>query len=567
MAAKFSIEAIFKAVDKMTAPLQKMTIQNKKFTRSLRTDFAKAQRQVDLFGKNLSRNVGRIATGTFIAGITGASFALKSFITEASKIEDAVAGFTPLLGGVEKAEKLVEKLNQTAATTPFQFAGIAGIAKQLLPVMNGSIEDVVKTFRILGDTAGGNIQKLESITRGFTKALLKGKPDMESLNMIAEAGVPIFSEMAASMGITKVQLFELSKQGKLTSDDLVKTFERMTNEGGIFFQGMEIASKTLTGKFSTLKDNIALTAATIGTQMLPILKPMVDRGIEIAGTVRKWVSENKELINSKIVETFNNIKNLLKIIFPIIIDIGKGFAEFIKIITPLAPIIFGIILAWKAYRIALLAAVLIAPIITFVKAVRALMLAQKGMNVIQAIWNVLLTANPVGLIITAIGVLIGVIIALALNWDKVTAAVKRVWNWFSNLLDNPIIAAAALIFAPFFAIPALIIKHWEPIRDFFIGLWEAIRPIIEGVGKFFKDGTGPSIADFEAQGRARAGGGVATSSRPQAPISPSERSALIREETISRGEVTIKDESGRAEMTQAPRGGGFNLSLVQSGGF
>ena len=42
----------------------------------------------------------------------------------------------------------------------------------------------------------------------------------------------------------------------------------------IFFKGMEIASKTLTGKLATLKDNISLTAASLGMQLLPTIKPI-----------------------------------------------------------------------------------------------------------------------------------------------------------------------------------------------------------------------------------------------------------------------------------------------------
>ena len=53
MASRFSIEAVFRAIDKMTGPIKKMTIQNKKFTRAIKRDFTKAQRSVQNFGRNL----------------------------------------------------------------------------------------------------------------------------------------------------------------------------------------------------------------------------------------------------------------------------------------------------------------------------------------------------------------------------------------------------------------------------------------------------------------------------------------------------------------------------------
>ena len=270
-----------------------------------------------------------------VAGVAlgAAALGFKKLITEASKIENAVAGFTPLLGGVQKAEELVEKLNQTAATTPFQFDQIAKAANQLLPVMNQDIENTVETFRMLGDTAGGNAQKLDSITRGFTKAMLKGKVDLESLNMIAEAGVPIFTELSDEIGVTSKEMFKMVTAGEVTTEQLTDTFRTMTSEGGIFFKGMEIASKTLTGKLSTLKDNLALTAATIGMQLLPTIKPLLDRAIKVAGAVREWVNNNKEMINQRIQDIFQKIslavQTLIKWFRPLVELIVKIVKELV----------------------------------------------------------------------------------------------------------------------------------------------------------------------------------------------------------------------------------------------
>lgn len=301
---KPKVSTTFNAVDKMKGPMAKMGRAVKGFTR-----------------------VAAVGFGLAAAGIG-------AMVREASKIEDAVAGFTPLLGGVEKANKLVDMLNQTAATTPFRFDDISKASKQLLPVMNGDLERTVETFRMLGDTAGGNAQKLDSITRGFTKAMLKNKVDMESLNMIAEAGVPIYTELADSLGVTVAEMMDMSRAGKISSSDLEDAFRSMTKEGGVFFNGMEISSKTLTGKLSTLKDNIALTAAAIGKNLLPTIKPLVDKAIQAAGIMREWVGNNQELINQNIQNVFSKISNAVKILMgwlmplvDIVINIGKEFIE------------------------------------------------------------------------------------------------------------------------------------------------------------------------------------------------------------------------------------------------
>lgn len=221
--------------------------------------------------KQMSK-VANVALAGIAAGLTALGAAFVSVVKNASAIENATAQFTPLLGSVEKATDLVNELNKTAASTPFQFENIANVANKLLPSMNGNIKKTIDTFRFLGDTAGGSAEKLTTITNGYSKALLKGKVDLESLNMIAEAGVPIFDQMATEIGVSTASLFEMVSAGKVTTSQLTNTFRTMTSEGGIFYNGMEIASQTLTGLQSTLTDNIKLTAAAIGNNLIGSVK-------------------------------------------------------------------------------------------------------------------------------------------------------------------------------------------------------------------------------------------------------------------------------------------------------
>jgi tape measure domain-containing protein len=246
---------------------------------------------------------------------------------------------------------------------------------------------------MLGDTAGGNAQKLDSITRGFMKSMLKGKVDMESLNMIAEAGVPIYSELADSMGVTVQEMMDMSRKGSITSDDLTRAFKKMTNEGGIFYKGMDIASKTLSGKLSTLKDNISLTAAEIGTQLLPTIKPLIDRMIEVAGRMREWVSANSELINQKINGFINSVAGAAKTLVALW---NSG-------------LIPGVLAAVTAY-----------------KALTGAMAAYKTISAVvkgaQIALNVAMAANPIGLVIAAVAALIGVLVLLEKKFKIVTKA-------------------------------------------------------------------------------------------------------------------------------------------------
>lgn len=311
METRFTADDRFsRAVGRMSRGMQRMNRVSGRLKRGLKTLASATVKlgRVMITGLKAGAVAGVAAIGTLTAAIWKLSGSY-------SLIEDAQAAFTPLMGSASRAKDLVDALNKTAATTPFQFETLSDTAKQLLPSMNGNIERTIKLTRMLGDTAGGNAQKMESITRGYNKALLKGKVDMESLNMISEAGVPIFTELGKSMGVTSERLFKNITAGEVKITDLTGTFEKMTSKGGIFFKGMEVASKTLTGKISTLKDNATLAMAQFGEAMAPALKETADRATELAKSVSMWAMENKALIRQKFELYFNRVKKYAKIAF------------------------------------------------------------------------------------------------------------------------------------------------------------------------------------------------------------------------------------------------------------
>lgn len=289
----------------------------------LRDRYAELSASTIEAGKDQSR-FGDIVKGVLAAGVVEKGFrALKdglfSVVNEARKLEDAEAAFTPLMGGADKAKEMIKALNMAAAETPFRFEDLSNVTKQLLPVMNGDIENTIATLKMLGDTAGGNAQKLDSITRGFTKAMLKGKVDLESLNMIAEAGVPIFSEMAKTMGYNEKQMkqfFKAISSGEVSTDVLVQTFKKMTSEGGLFFNGMIIASKTTSGVLSTLADVGSMVQAAFGQQLLPSIKESAIWLSDIGVSVLKWVNEG------------DNLTNLIKTVGTLIASTAAGIIAY-----------------------------------------------------------------------------------------------------------------------------------------------------------------------------------------------------------------------------------------------
>lgn len=541
--SRFSVESVFKAVDRVTAPVKRMQNRVGKFTRSMQRGLRKVNRAIDSTVSGL-KSIGGAAIKYGAIGVGAVTAAVGLLVREFSKVENAEAAFTPLLGSAERARQAVEAINETAATTPFQFETLAGSVNQLLPVMNGNIENTIETVRMLGDTAGGNAQKLDSITRGFTKAMLKGKVDMESLNMIAEAGVPIFQDLAHVMGTeVNAQFFKMISAGKVGTKQLTQAFEKLTGEGGKFYNGMEIASKTTTGLWSTLKDNISLTAAELGGVLAPTIKDLIKQATKLAQKVREWVKSNRELINTKFLEW---------------VDIAKRF-------------LLGLVDAFDFLRkhgktIAKITGTVVALIVVL-----------KILAGVMAVVNLVMMANPIGLIVVAIGALIAAIAAAIIWWDEIKAAFLS--------LPKPVQAAIAVLTGPIgwlIGAASLIYDNWEPIKGFFANLWDGVVRIfdravakitavvdkVKGVAQSIAN-TASAVGDF-VFGDDEDRRDVDRRGRPlQGPqvVSPQDRTAQMIEErrTTSTAEVTIRDETNRAEVTKGKLGAG--VMLQPSGAF
>ena len=569
MASRYSIEAVFRAIDKFTAPMSKFTRSTKTFTSVVRRDFARAQRSVNKLGASIKHNLKRFALIGIAAGVAGATLAIKKFITEASKIEDVVAAFQPLVGGVENAKNIVDKLNETAATTPFQLENLSAATKTLLGFGAATQDNIIPILRMLGDTAGGNSEKLNSIALAYGKIQAKGRASMKEINQLINAGVPILNELKEITGLSGIELEKMISSGKLSADIMNKAFQKMTSEGGKFYKGMEIASKTLSGKISTLKDNIDLTAAKIGETLLPIIKPLIDKAIKFTAVIRKWINENKELIQQKVEAFFKGLVNIIKTGI-------KVFTTIYKILKPFAPIIFGIIAAFMIYKTVLLAAA-----------------------VVQAIMNVIMLANPIGLIIIAIGILIGLVIIIVTHWKKIVAWLKKVWDavvqvakaiwdWLVKAFKGAVewtkkVGQKFTFFlGPAGAIVSILIeiaKQWDKIVGKFksgdilggilaiggailSGILAPVQGLLEllskipGVGDLAKGGA-EKIAEFRSF----------LTGEEKTPVSPAERSATIREQKTSSGELVIRDETGKAQYKNIKGSPGYKIRLQTSSGF
>jgi hypothetical protein len=132
----------------------------------------------------------------------------------------------------------------------------------------------------------------------------------------------------------------------------------------------------------------------------------------------------------------------------------KIVTKVIRFLKPFAPLIQGIVIAFTTYKVAVLLA-----------------------TAAQWLLNVAMTANPVGLVIVAIGVLVGLIVLMVKHWKAVSSVMMVVWTWIKNNADMLAVFLGPLGFAVQLAL--MMYRNWSKVVNAFRegGIIEGLKAI------------------------------------------------------------------------------------------
>ncbi len=275
---------------------KEIVIDLKLDSRDYKKEMKNVDSKTDGFVKGLNDKLANVSipTGALTAAVGGITAGISLLVKEASRLEDATSQFETLTGSVAEAEKHVKDLAQFTANTPFQLDGVA-TASKTLQAFGVQTDDVIGILGQLGDIAAVSGSELSSLARIFGQARSDGRLMTEDLNQLTTAGIPIFAQLATQMGLTTAEVRKFASEGKISFNEFTEALNSLTGPTGQFFEGAIRKSKTLSGVLSTLKDNIALTAAEMGKELLPQVKAA-------ALGLQAFIAENK----ADIVEGFRD---------------------------------------------------------------------------------------------------------------------------------------------------------------------------------------------------------------------------------------------------------------------
>lgn len=388
------VSILIKAVDQASKEFNKI----KSSLEALSTETTNTAKKQESMSVSVFKGVASFEAMKY--SIFGVANALKDMILASGNAEQVQVSFTTLTGSAEIARQKIAEIQQLAANTPFESEGLYKLGRQLLA--GGFSADTLKErLTAVGNATsalGAGQEGAESIIRALSQIANKGKLSAEEMNQLSEVGINGFRLLAEQTGKTEQEIRNLSDKGLLkgkeAADLLFDAFQR--NYTG----AMDDQSQTLLGRISTLKDNIATTARTIGDQLRPIVMSIVETFIDWTQKITDFVTKNKELITT---------------IIQVSLYIGS-----------VVGIVFGLIKIFELLK-------------TTILAVRGVMF--------------LLAANPVILILT---VIVGVVVfliqkfgglantiaivgqAFDIVWNGIVASAKTVANFFVGWLNSKI---------------------------------------------------------------------------------------------------------------------------------
>ena len=187
----------------------------------------------------------------------------KAAIQAYSEIDSTKTQLGVVFSSQTQADSTFNELAAYATKSPFGVQQTSDLAI-LLKQSGVYASDLMDTLKMLGDTAGGNMEKMKRIANNYAQIISIGKASMLDMRQFAYAGIPVFEAVSKELGVSQQELRKLISEGKVTSDIVEKVFKDLTGINGLFENATDIGAKTLKARLQNLSDAKQLAMANFG---------------------------------------------------------------------------------------------------------------------------------------------------------------------------------------------------------------------------------------------------------------------------------------------------------------
>lgn len=220
--------------------------------------YLSTSKQATEINRALSRSWNYMKNRLAFYFTVGASTALiKNLIAVRSEYEMNEKALGILIDSAEKGSQIFNELSQMALVSPYTLIELSGAAKQLV-AYDIAAKDVVDTTRRLADMASAVGVPIERLTYALGQIKAYGYLNSRDARMFLNAGIPLVKELAdyytelEGRLVTTGDVYDRMKKKAVDYSDVMHVINKMTDEGGKFFDFQAKMAETLKVQLANL---------------------------------------------------------------------------------------------------------------------------------------------------------------------------------------------------------------------------------------------------------------------------------------------------------------------------
>lgn len=358
-------------------------------------------------------------------------------------------------GNAKAAKEAFGEINKFAAQTPFE---LNEVVTSFLRLKNAGLDPSVKALEAYGNIASSTPGKtLMDFTEAVGDAVMGENERLKEFNISAKKSGDLINY--TFQGVTTTV--------KNNAKDIEKYLQYI---GSVKYAGATIAqSKTFNGMMSTLKDNVVMTAASLGDKMLPKMKEYAESLTKSVDKIASWISNNQSLVGT-----------ILKVVAGMgALSLTLSAASFL--FGGVFKIISAGMSVMNAYRAMMITVTAVQNAMAFSA------LAGSGalgtLTAVVTALNLAFLANPITWVVLGVVALIAAGYLLIKNWGAVKEFFVNMFNYVAGVFHRffEVLNKTFLRYTP----AVLIYNNWSKIVGFFGNLWDKVKAVFVAYFGFF----------------------------------------------------------------------------------
>lgn len=545
MANRFSIEAIFKAVDRVSAPVTRMQNRVSKFTRGMSRGLTSLTRTTDRFSRGIERagiaTVASLAlTGAAMANVIGIGASFEDSIVRAAvKFPGEIRKGTEAFRELEEAARDVGRTTEFTATQTaagLDFLAMAGLnAKSSISALPGVVDfataanldlglatdiatDSMGAFNLLSKDSIIVQKNLARVSDVLFLTSIRANTTVEDMFDAVKRGAPSATAAGQSIETTAAMIAIMAGSGIKASragtglKNVMKALATSTGPAAAVFKEFEVATldsdKNIRNAIDVFEDlSVAMKDVPSGPLLEAFSKMFGQISIDSAFNLVNQAGAMREL-RDEIESTTGVTKEMAAVMRDTVRGRMKALGSSVESIKlsifglnkgPLSDLLDNLI-AWTRGSEQVIATNITGFILKIsenfdrIKNTAAVIAGVTGaiiaLNIVLKITAGIMAiiaalTSPIGLIVVGLVALAAALVFVIKNWDAVLQSFTDL-PVFGPVLDLVLIQPIRELIR----LAGVFRDNWEPIKAFFKSLWGDmvlfVRGAVDEIGKMIR---------------------------------------------------------------------------------